>query len=214
MISPTISSSYGMTGDFMSGSFINDVYYVCDEGSGTVWALNMRTNTGAWHEERLSSPTTEGPAVLYNHDDMQLYAPQAATVGSLLNYRLMPGTARGKDFDTLSESFEAWTPEIWPVGPEAAITPRYLYLKIRQRGGDAGDGGLVITPVFDGRTQTARTWTPQASAGVYREQISIGEERGVSSVQIKFTQTLASTDAAVLDIEEATLGFNVEAIRR
>lgn len=210
-VSKAIRESYEMTGDWMSGAVVEDQYYVLDQGSGTIWGVDL--TEGSWHTEAVSSPTTEGPAVLYNHDRTLLFAPQNATAGSLLSYRYHPGTTLGKDFDTLSEEFEAWTPEIWPLGPEQRLTPRYLFLKVRQRGSGYEQAGLTITPVYDGREQNPVTVEPFDSAGVYWVRKSIGSERGVSSFQLKFTQTATNGTSVVWDVEECTLGFNSEKVR-
>ena len=209
LISRPISSSYGITGNYMTSSFINDYYYVTDSATGNVWALNMET--GTWHEERM--PTNEGPAILYNHDEKQLMAPINATVGSIINYRQMPGSSRAKDYDTLAETYTMWTPELWPVGPDAKITPRWLFLKIRQRAGDANDTGVTVTPYYNGTAATGITLTPAATAGVRRYRVDLGSQQGISSVQFRFSQVLASTETAVLDIEEATFGYYVEWVR-
>jgi hypothetical protein len=213
-ISGPIRESYGITGDWMSVSYIDDHAYVLDQGSGTAWVIDF-SNGGTWREERVDSASTEAPACLYNQDDKQLFAPKNATIGSLLSYRLLPGSPRGKDFDTLTETWVAWTPEIWPVGPQEKITPRYLYLKLRQRAGDAGDNVLSVTPLYNGTAITALTVTPVASASVYWVRLDIGSNasgKSVSSVQFKIDQTLDSTETAVFDIEEMTLGFNIESV--
>jgi hypothetical protein len=206
-ISKPISSTYGLTGDFMAGSFIDDSAYILDITSGVTWVINLQT--GTWREERFNS-STEQPAFLYNHDNMQVYGPKAATIGSLLNYRLIPGTTRGKDFDTLTETFSVRTPEIWPVGPEFHITPRHLFLKIRQLGGNSTQTGLTVTPYYNGEAAPARTITPRSSAGVYRERLDLGEMKGINYTQFYFDQTLASGEATAVEIEEATFGFFIE----
>jgi len=214
LISGPIRESYGITGDWMTVSFVNDQAYILDQGSGTAWVIDF-SNGGTWREERIDSATTEGPACIYNQDNRQLYTPKAATVGSLLNYRELPGSARQKDFDTLTQTWVAWTPEIWPVGPQEKITPRYLFLKLRQRAGDAGDNAISVTPVYDGIAITARTITPAAAAAVDWYRLDIGDNvsgKGVSSAQFKIEHTLDSTETAVFDIEELTFGFNVESV--
>lgn len=213
-ISGPIRESYGLTGSWMTISFLDDQTYILDEGSGTIWAIDF-SNSGTWREERIDSASTEAPAIIFNQDNRQLFSPKNASVGSILNFREIPGDARGKDFDTLTQTWEAYTPEIWPVGPEEKITPRYLFLKLRQRAGDAGDNAISFTPVYDGTAVAARTITPAATAGVRWHRLDIGDNvsgKGVSSVQIRISHTLDSTETAVFDIEEMTLGFNVEPV--
>lgn len=209
-----VRDTYGMTGTWLTSSFINNVAYVCDQGSGTIWAISFED--GTWRQETLGSASTEGPACIYNHDDMQVFAPKNATVGSLLNYRNMPGSTRIKDFGTLSEAFEAWTPEMWLVGPEEKFTPRYLFYKIRDRLGDNAAATLTVTPYVNGTAATARTIGPFASPGVYRGRISLAENavaKGIASYQLRITSTATSTNADTYDIEELVIGYNVEAVR-
>jgi hypothetical protein len=209
LISRPISNSYGMTGNFMTSSYINDVGYICDSATGNVWAVNLQT--GTWWEERM--PSNEGPSILYNQDFTQLMSPVNSTTGAVLNYRLFPGTARGKDFDTLTETFAQTTPEYWPVGPEYAITPRHLFLRIRQHGGNDSQTGLTITPYYNGVAGTPKTFPPHPTAGVYRERFDLGEKKGIQSIQFALSQTLGTTENSALDIEEATLGYIVEPVR-
>lgn len=210
-VSNNIETSYGKTGNWMNGGVVNDTYYVLDQGSGKIWSLDL--NEGTWTTETIGSASTEGPACLYNFKHTLLFGPKNASVGSILSYREEPGAARGKDFNTLSEAFEAWTPEIWPLGPDQNLTPRYLFLKLRQRGSGYGQVGLTVIPFYDGREQESLLIEPFDYAGVYRVRKSLGAERGVSSFQLRFYQTATNGTSVVWDIEEVTVGFNVERVR-
>lgn len=203
--SGALPDSYGLTGNWMSGAVINDMYYCLDAASGTTWVLDL--TEGVWHTEVVGTGN-EIPYVIYGQDANLLFTPKAATTGSLLQYRLEPASTRQKDFSTIDEAFVAWTPDIWPVGPEDKVTPRHLFLKVRQRADGPYSTGITVTPVYDGRTQTPRTLAADDTAGVYWKHLSIGEERGVSSFQFKLTQT-ATTGDSVFDIEELTVGFEV-----
>ena len=209
-ISKPIETDYGMTGSFLTTSFIDNQAYINDDASGVTWVVNFQT--GTWRDERLSD-ANEAPAQLYNHDDMQVFAPRTGTIGSLLNYRTIPGTSRGKDFDTLSEVFSTYTSEIWPMGPEYLITPKHLFLRLRQIGGTTGQTGITITPIYDGTAGTAQTFGPYSAAGVHRERMDLGEYAGIGYVQFQISQTLPSTHASAFSVEEATLGFDVEGVR-
>jgi hypothetical protein len=211
LLSRGISKNYAMTGSYMSVAFVNDVVYVCDNGNGTVWTLNM--NTGVWAEEVVDSATgVEKPAFVTHSNELLLFTPKQSTVGSLVSYRSQTDT-RGKDFDSLSETFEAITPEVWPVGNTVKITPRHLYVRVRQRGGTADQTGLTITPYYEGWEGTAQTFGPEDAAGVYRYRFDLGERRGINYAQFKFSQTVPSGQASVVDVEEVEFGFNVEQIR-
>ncbi len=209
-VSRPISTSYAMTGNFITTSYIRDHVYINDNGSGVTWVLNMET--GIWHEERIDT-ANEAPGVIYNQGSYQLMAPFNATVGGPLNYRSFPGGTRGKDFDTLTETFEADTGEIWPVGPEDLCTPRWLFLKLRQHGGNETMTGLTVTPVYNGVAGTSTIIDPQPSAVVFRERVDLGEKQGISSVQFQFDQTLLSGESTCFDIEESTLGYYLDGHR-
>lgn len=204
-ISGPIEASYYASGTFVTVRYARDEnVYICDESDGTIYRRHMPT--GAWSIEELDADGA--PAAIFDSDNTFLYGPAGSTVASLLNYKVFPwssATARDKDFDALTESFSATSDEIWVGGPRTSFTPLFLHLQIRQRGGDATDGPLTITPTYDGVAQTALTWTPQASAGTYRESLNVGSARGVFSVKFAFAQTLASGDAATLDIEDVEL---------
>lgn len=209
IVSQPIENSYGMTGTWMSTSFSYDTVYILDAGSGTIFALNMKT--GTWRTETVSSGN-DVPQILYNHDDLQLFTPKASTTFSLLGYRTFPSATRARDAG-VSEVFEITTDEAWLVGPEEKFTPMHLFLKVRQRGGTGTDTGLTITPYYDGVAGTAQTVGPGSGAGVTRYRVDLGEKRGVSSVKFKFAQTVPSNQSSLMEVEEAELGFLVERVR-
>jgi hypothetical protein len=214
LISRPIELSYGITGDFITCAYLDDHVYICDEGTGTCWVINL--TTGTWHTETITPASTEGPAVVYNQDEKLLFAPQAATVGSLLSYRLMPGATRGRD-SGLAETFAATSGELWPTGPDAACTPMFLHLQLRQRGGTAGDTGLSITPTYDGHVCDAIPVKPKdGGAQTFRERVPVGSldhGAGIYSAKFDFAQALLSSEASAFDIEAAVLEVQVEKIR-
>ena len=211
LLSKVIRDSYGMTGNWMSGAVVDDKYYILDEGSGTVWCLDLQE--WSWTTEVVDD-TDEAPACLYNIGSKLLGAPSNASVGSLLFYRSEPGSAREKDFNGVSTSYEAWTPEMWPVGPEEKITPRWLFLKLGQRGYGPAENPLVITPYYDGEAATAREIQPRAdSAGTYWASISLGEKKGISSIQFRITHVAEDGQNVTWDLDEVTLGFYIESVR-
>lgn len=208
-ISRAIGKSYTSTG-YMSTSFVNDTVSICDSYDGHIWSFNM--NTGVWAEEKIDS-TTECPAFINHSNEIQFYSPKASTITGPLAYRSFPSATRGKDFDTLTETFEAITPELWPVGNTVKITPRHLYVRVRQRGGNSAQTGLTITPYYEAWEGTAQTFGPEDEAGVYRYRFDLGEKRGINYAQFKFSQTVPSGQASIVDIEEVEFGFNVEQVR-
>lgn len=216
-ISFPISSSFSYTDALVTTSYLDDNVYINEPTALKMWVFNLQT--GTWRNEDVGdASSTEWPKVIGNHDQTQVYAPKNATIGSLLNYRDFPQVTRGKDFDTLTQSFELNTREIFPVGPEEACTVRHLYLRIRQHGGDAGQPAIVVTPQYreiDGTRSngTAHNIVPKASAGVFRERIDLAHKQGIAGIRFTFVQGLGTTDASAMDIEEATLEYDVERIR-
>ena len=206
-----IKDSYGLTGDWMTVSYLDDKASICDEGSGTVWTFDFVTQT--WSEEIVDDASTEGPAVIYNQGKYQYFSPKNATVGSLFSYRTLPAFTPGKDFDTLDETFEAWTPELWMGGPSEKQSPRYLYLKLRQHGGTTGDTGLTVTPYYNGTAGTPMVVPAQATPGPFwvRESFDFAAA-GSNWLQLRFSQMLPSTEASAMDIEEVVIGFNRERV--
>lgn len=213
LISKPIEDSYEITGDFVTTAYIDGIAYILDEGTGIAYCINLIT--GTWHLEKFSS-ANEAPAVIFAHKDKLLSSPLTATTYSLLNYRMVPST-KARDA-SVSQTFTAWTGELWPLGPEQKMTPRYLHLKLRQHAGDATGSDLSVTPLYDGTAITARTVAAVAGAPKsFRARVDIADNasgKGVSSVMLKFTKTCTSSDASIMDIEEATLEFDREPMYR
>lgn len=205
-----IEESYSLDGTFVSSGFLSGVAYFCDEDNGNIYALDMKR--GSWWMEKTASPTTEGPAVVAGINDYLFYGPQASTSTSLVAYRRVPDTPRDRD-ELLAETFVAHTPEYWLTGPGAAVSPKYLHVRIRQRGGDASDTPLTITPYYDGVAQTAKTITPRnGGAQVFRVRLDIGSRARVFAIQFRIQHATLTTDAALMDIEEMELEFDIEEV--
>lgn len=211
-ISKPVETSYEITGDFVSTAYVDGVTYICDEGTGIVYCIAMAD--GTWWTEEIASAANR-PAHVSAHQNMMLYGPTAGDVNSsLLNYRELPGTSRAKDFGTLTQSFSLNTPEMWLGGPNQAVSPRHLYIRLRQRAGTAGQTGITVTPVYDGTAQTTQTIATRNGAPVtFRERLDVGSKRGVYNVQYQFSQTVEAAEAALFDLEELVLAFNVEEVR-
>lgn len=208
LISKPIESSYSISGDFVSCAYVDGMVYICDEGDGTIYAFNIVS--GVWHVESVSG-STEVPAFVFSRLQRLLMGPQAATTGSLLSYRDFP-QARGRDANT-AMTFLATTPELVLTDPSRVYTPRNLHLQIRQHGGDSTETGLTVTPTLNGSAIDALTIAPQNSAGVFRKTIGVGSDqygKGITTLKLAFSQTVASTEDSLFDIEAAILELDVE----
>jgi hypothetical protein len=199
LVSRGIESTYGFTGNFMQTSYIDDQVYICDEGSGKVWVFQVPPD-GTWRTEE-----TDGAAVLYNYGERQVFGPKSSTTSSLLNFRDFPAPTRGKDFDTLTEMFRMRTPDYSLAGPNRDFTLRHLSLKLRQLGGTAAQTGLTFTPYYNGVDAETKRIPPRATAGVFWHHIPLGKTH--RSFGFALDQTMASTEAAAFEIEEALIEY-------
>jgi len=213
-ISRGIQASYGLTGAYLTCSYQDGSVYVCDAGSGVVFVFDLLS--GVWRTEQVAS-AAEAPAVVYNYSDRQVYGPKAAVTVAPLNYRDFPATTRAKDFTTLvGESFAATTSELWLAGPDGRFSPDFLWCKVRQRAGAATDPALVVTATYgdeshpEGVDQPPQRIRPRqvgASHAIYRTRLAMGTTRGVTWARFRFTLDLGAAETAVVDIEEAVLGY-------
>lgn len=214
-ISEPIETSYGMTGTFMSAACIDGRLWITDNGQNVVWVCDLAT--GVWWKETLDN-ANESPAVFFAQGQNLLMGPVNGTIASIVQYRSFPATStRTKDADTHAETFKLTTPEYWLGGPERPATFRHLDLRIRQRGGNGAQTGLTITPSIrdgdGGLTAGAPiTVTPIAAAGVFRVRKDLPGMTGYA-ISFAITQTVPSTQASVMDIEEAVLLFAQEGQR-
>ena len=219
MVSGPIQNTYGRTGDWLTGATLNDTYYLLDEGSGEILALNLEE--GTWSMETLQDSSAEGPRFIYNHDNALFMQPQSGgSPGAVLNYRLEPGSDREKDYSAgaltgnVEQTFEAHTPKIWPVGPGQKITPRYLFVKVYQRTlpTTSYETALEIIPYFDGTAGTTLELGPEATVGTRWYRFSIGEKRRISEVRFVFSHFSDNLATELYDIQEVMFGFNVEQV--
>jgi hypothetical protein len=199
MMSHPVEGSYSIGGSFVSAACAGSTVLICDSGSGVVWAHDHMT--GAWWTEKLPAGNDQ-PAIVAGHEERFLFGPLASTLIGPLAYRDEPGSTRGRDV-ALATTYKAETPELYPGGAGRSVTPRHLYLELRQRGGDNTDAGLVVTPIYDGVEQAAQTVTPKAAAKPFTHRLDIGSSAGVKGVKFRFQHDLSTTDDAAMDIERA-----------
>lgn len=206
-----LETTYSLSGSFVTTAYTDSVVYVQDQGSSYQFCFNV-TN-GTWWKEHVS---TNPPLTLAADQERLLYGPSGATTISLLAYRSFPGT-RARDV-SMSEVFTARTAEMHRHGSDKKITPRHLYLTLKQRG--TGSTGLTVTPYYDGVAQTelqpqgdVKTISPRSAAGVYRERIDLGKAQGVDAVQFVFSQTATTSDSNILDIEDVRFEYELEDAR-
>lgn len=208
-ISKAIELNYGMTGRYMSGTYIDGVCYIVDEGQNDYWAFSPET--GNWWMESLDG-SANAPTNVYSLSDTLLMGTDASTIASIAMYRrhpAQPGT-RVKDFDDLSETFTVRTPELRLAGRNRRSTVMQLNLSLRQREGESFESGLEVTHIIDGARQPARPIAPQVS-GTHRARISFGGSGFAHAFEI--TQTAPAGSTATFDIEGGTVEFQPSGLR-
>jgi hypothetical protein len=202
-ISGPIETSYGMTGNYMSGTYVDGTVHVCDEGSGKVWIWEIASQ--AWHTE-LFGTVNEGPGILSARADYLLGGAKVGSTNSLLLYRQMPGASRAR-IPGSAQAFRAATGYEWMQHAVGPFTARHLYFKLRQRGGSAASTPLTITHSVvgdDGEvSETVKTESLRGSAGTYRVRVDLGQT-GYGH-KVEFSQTVGASDAGVCDIEDPYL---------
>ena len=201
-ISQPIETSYGMTGNYMTGTYIDDNVYVCDAGTGKVWVWDL--NSKAWHTETFDT-ANEGPEYVASHADYLFGGAKLASTNGPLLYRRMPGTTRTR-IPGSAMTFQATTGDARYAEAVRPLTALHLYLTIRQR---AADQGTILTTkhYVDGVLNRTETTAMQAAAGVRRVRLDFGGT-GYGH-QFDFTTTVASNDTDVFDIESAELEAQV-----
>ena len=205
-ISQPIETSYGMSGNYMSGTYVDGVVYVCDEGSGSVWAYDLATQ--AWHKEMYDS-AVEGPGLLWSNSNYMFGGVRVGSTNPLSLYRLMPGSSRARNtgsamtFTATSREFSPQTDK--PVRP--TVVRNYEFV-IRQRGGTSASTPISVAIYTDGTLKATRTLTLKDAVGTYRYQVSAGFT-GYRH-QIIISQVVGSAEACVCDIEEAWAEYQGE----
>lgn len=200
-ISRPIESSYGMTGDYMTGCYIDGVVYICDEASGTIFRFDL--SSGAWSTYSVDD-VDEGPNSVAAVGPYLLAGTLNATSNAPLLYRAEPGEDRGLCSHT-GQTFTWSTGELWLTGPSKPYSAMHLNLLIRQRGGDASGEPMYLS-VYEGTEQTygPEEIQPKDDLGTFRVSKSLGRA-GKYAMRVEVTQTLSVTDTTLMDIERAEL---------
>jgi len=216
LIGRHIESTYGVaSGVFIDTDYIDGVCYITDPNVGLVFCLDFVRSL--WRMEKVGHGGVETPAVLFSYGDTQYYGPQAGIEGSLVNYRTFPAPARTKDFDDLPMDFLVQTGDFSLTGARRPVTPRNLYMQVRQRGGTELSPGFEVTPVFDGVTDPEPCDVDASDPGVRRLLApGFGKGRtgaGINTFGIRMEQHLLSGDESVVDIEDVYVDLIVESPR-
>lgn len=207
-ISRPIERSYGMTGEFLSGVFIDGRVYICDEASGTVFRFDMET--GAWSVYDVDDPD-EGPGVVGASGPYLLAGTRDAQANSILLYREEPGGERGLP-EHLGQTFEVSTGDLWLSGAAGPWSAVRLNMLVRQLAGDERGTSMAVevwepTDTLNPAHETSIG--PFPIPGTHRVSKSLGQ-LGKYSMRLDFRHIAEVTDATLYHIERAELEVEFE----
>ena len=210
-ISRPIQDSYEVTGNYVTTCYVDGFVYICDSGSGIIYAFDLEAKmqgAGGWWLERVDS-ATEQPEIVYALASTMFYGPEAATTYSLAAYREHSSSARVRDY-LLSQDYVLETPELWPEGAVSRITPRHLYVRVRQNAAESSalDAPLKIRPFYDDVEQDTFEIMPTSPGKAIRKRFDIGQTKGIFSVRLRLEQSPTTSHEALFDIEELSLAYD------
>lgn len=189
-ISEAVERSYGMTGSYMTAAYIDKTCYIVDAGAETYWAYD--TDRKVWWHESIQ----EAPNNLMVVSNELFAGPKSSMVPMF--YRTIPALTRDKD-EGIAETFQATTPELWLGEASSATTLKHLFARYRQRGGNAGQTPVTITPTLDAVEYPPEDIETERVAGTYRVRKDFGATG--FSISLDLSQELEASEAAVMDIE-------------
>lgn len=214
LVSQPLGAAYTINGDWVTGAYAYETVYICDPGE-SVWALRPRT--GAWWRETINSSGSDLNTLVAHLNHLWGGTVDGDATPAL--FRHVGTGARDQDFATTgisTSAFTATTADVWANGAHTRMTPRYLFLALRQRGGTDDETGLTVDVYYDGDHSApydTKVFGPEIQAGVTRYRWDLGHKQGISAVGFRFTQEPMLGEEALFDIEQATLGYYVEDIR-
>lgn len=208
------SISKNMAGTYDPAGYVHTAYndgfvYILDVSAQKIYVCNLSSN--AWHTESFSSANNQLVALKDAGAGRILGSPTSSTDTGLIMYKDLPSLTRTRDFSALTSTATMSTPVMWLGGPGVRVTPRYLFLQVRQRGISQLTGQeLVVTPYYDEQVAPAITLSPRTDEGSWRYRVDLGRQRGIDSVQFVINGPSTGNQ---FDIESAVVGYDVEAIR-
>jgi len=199
-ISEKLGADYAPAGYVHTGYAAGKVY-VLDKSGKTIYVYDLKNQI--WHKETLVSDNNQPVALIGETGKRLLAQPASSTDTGLLYYKDQPSLTRDRDFYPITAKTKLKSPLMWLVGPRTTMTPRYLFLQIRQRG--SGENKLRLTVSYDESSGDVREIKNRTSSQTYRERIDVGAKRGAHCVQF----TIEGPDNGTqYDIESALLGYD------
>ncbi len=203
-IGQQLGASYDPQG-YVFSTYVDGKVYILDASAKVIWVYDLDTKT--WYKEIFTSNNNQLLFLMGDSGKRLLGQPTASTDTGLLFYKDLPPVSRFRDFSPIVAQTKLSSPVMWLAGPGQTITPRWLFLQIRQRGNGAEQ--LKLTTHYDDSSGNIELLDVNSSAGVYRRRIDLGAKRGVSSLQFDLE---GPTSGNQFDIESAMIGYDVEEI--
>lgn len=205
-ISRAIENTFGYESGFITATYINDSVHIALEASGTVCVYDLANQK--WHVEKYDTPEENGPAVIFSQGDYLLAGPKDSETAPPLIYRRFPGGTRGRD-DDAPQVYKLRTPALWLGGTERPSTVMNLYMRIRQRAGNASEAQMTVTPIYDGVEAEAELVKPVSdSPKTFMHRIDLGKT--AFQVELEVELSVPTTDDVSFDIEEMVLYADIE----
>lgn len=209
-IDQSVSSSYGRSGAFLTTAYIDGKVYVADEGDQVVCVYDLTTK--GWHTETFKDDVNTGhfPGAIHARTNYLLGGPADSTTVPLIVFRRIPEDPRTIDAGR-GMKLEASTPELWLAETTSPATLRHVYMRVRQRGGAAGQTGLTVKCYRNGTLNSTKVVAPSNTLGTQRVRLDFGPT--AYSLQLTFEQDVPSNEASVFDIEEVVIDWAREGDR-
>lgn len=204
-IDTPVSASYGLTGDYLTGAYIDGAVHVVDKGRDVTCIYDLENDT--WRTEVVGFE----PGCNLTHQQHMFFGPDDEAAKPLLYHRVIPTGERGKS-EGLALSLRASTGEMWLGGVASKVHVRHAYIRYRVRSASHGSQDtaqpLVVKQYRNGALLITQNIAIPAAAGVYRERLDM---TGTGhSVQYDLSFDGLAADRQAVDIEELELHIEIE----
>lgn len=207
-IDTPVADSYGMTGEYLSGAYIDGAVHIVDANRDLSCVYDLENDT--WRTEVVGV----APGVNFSYQGRMITCPWNSNMTEMGFYRDIPDGERGKD-QGYALSTQATTPEMWLGGVTSPATVRHCYVRYRVRRSSTGTQDtaqpLVVKLYKNGTLHVTQNIVVPSAEGVYRERLDL--KGTMYSTKFDFSFTGLATDRQSVDIEEVELFVETEPAR-
>jgi hypothetical protein len=206
-ISRQIGPSYAPTG-YVHTAYVDNKVYILDVDAKVIWVYDLTSTV--WHRETMDGVNNQPVTMISDYGKRLMAQPKSSTDTGLFYYKDLPAGTRVRDFSPVTSDATLTTPVMWLGGAKSRITPRWLFLQLRQRGsGGSPDQRLRVETRYDGSSGNIHYVPLQPDSRAFRDRVDLGAKRGATNVQFVITGPSTGNQ---YDIEKATIGFDEEVI--